>query len=266
MRCDPKRGALFEASALDYDLYRPGYPAEVICKVASLAALRSTSRLLEIGCGTGKATVPFASRGFMIDYLDPGEKLLAFARQNCRAWPNASFRRATFEEVRLEARHYDLVYSAQAFHWVDPSVRMRKAAHLLAENGSLALMYNYPANAGDGVLKLLSSAVQEESGGKMKAWDYTDEISTWSREIDACGLFRGIELFRHRWEHRYSAERYTGLFRTYSDFLSLSRSTQARVLRRIREIIQDNGGYVRRPYDCVLIHARRNKAGQLTRP
>ena len=257
MTIDRRRGALFEASAFDYDLYRPSYPLEVIREAVSLSNLRSSSRLLEIGCGTGKATLPFASRGFMIDCIDPGKRLIDFARQNCRAWPNASFTRGTFEEVRLEPRYYDLVYSAQAFHWVDPGIRLRKAADALVERGSLALLYNYPGKTKDRVVPLLNDAIEEASGGMLKAWDYGDEIADWTREIGSSGLFRGIRLLRHQWMQSYNAERYTGLFRTYSDFLSLPRPARRKVLQRIREVIQGNGGSLCRSYDCVLIHAQK---------
>jgi SAM-dependent methyltransferase len=266
MQLDLRRGALFDASALDYDRYRPGYPAEAIGTVVSLSGLKSSSRLLEIGCGTGKATVHFASRGFMIECVDPGQRLIALARHNCRRWPNVTFRNGSFESVHLEAQHYDLVYSAQAFHWVDPRIRLPKTAALLPANGSLALLYNYPGKAKDGVLRLLNEAIEEESDGRLEAWDYAAELTALKREIRACGLFRGIKLLRYRWTNRYSAEGYTGLFRTYSDFLSLSRRTQERVLHRIRMMIRANGGYIDRPYDCVLIHAHRNRVPRSPAP
>jgi SAM-dependent methyltransferase len=254
---DTRRGDLFDAAALDYDSYRPGYPAVVICEVASLSHLKSSSRLLEVGCGTGNATVPFASRGYMIDCVDPGRRLVAFARRSCAAWPNVSFKVGRFEDVRLPARSYDLIYSAQAFHWVDPRLRLARAAELLTDGGSLALLYNYPGRRKNAVLQSLMDAVTEESGGKMAAWDYTEQVADWKKEIAGCGLFRNVRLRRHQWIHRYNAEGYAGLFRTYSDFLSLPGSTRQRVLSRMRNIITANGGCVSRSYDCVMIHAEK---------
>jgi SAM-dependent methyltransferase len=257
METDRKRGALFETAALDYDSYRPSYPIVVICEIVSLSNLKSSSRLLEVGCGTGKATVHFASRGYMIDCLDPGKRLIAFAKRSCKAWPNVSFRIGTFEDVQLQAGSYDLIYAAQAFHWVDPKLRLSKAAALLRDGGSLALLYNYPGRKKNSVLRSLNQAVTEESVGKMKAWDYTEQVADWKREILKSGLFRKVRLRRHQWVHQYSAEGYAGLFRTYSDFLSLPRGTQEKVLSRVREIINGNGGFLSRSYDCVLIHAHK---------
>jgi SAM-dependent methyltransferase len=262
LKFELKRGAVFDAAAIDYDTYRPSYPVEVVREVVSLSNLRSSSRLLEIGCGTGKATMQFASRGYMIDCVDPGRNLVALARRNCQRWQNVSFKIGKFEEVDFDVLSYDLIYSAQAFHWIDPAVRLQKTARLLAHEGSLALLYNYPGRHKDSVLEELGARIKKETRGKLNVWDYGGDVANWVRELKSCGLFKKVKLLKHKWVHEYDAERYAGLFRTYSDFLSLPRTVQQKVMRRIEEVINRNGGHVRRSYDCVLIHAQR-KPGRL---
>ncbi len=255
MKFELKRGAVFDAAALDYDTFRPNYPVEVVRELVSLSNLRSSSRLLEIGCGTGKATVQLASRGYMIECVDPGRNLVALAKRNCKPWPNVSFKIGKFEDVPLDAFSYDLIYSAQAFHWVDPSIRLQKTARLLAQHGSFALLYNYPGRHKDSALEELGVKIKKETHGKLKVWDYGGDVANWTRELKSCGLFKKVRLVKHRWTLEYDAESYAGLFRTYSDFLSLPKTVQKRVMKRIEEVINKNGGRVRRAYDCVLIHA-----------
>src|SRR6185503_3708568 len=50
------------------------------------------------------------------------------------------FHNARFEDVELPERTFDAVFSATAFHWVDPSVGWHKAARLLRRGGTLALL------------------------------------------------------------------------------------------------------------------------------
>ena len=50
------------------------------------------------------------------------------------------FHVARFEDVALPEGAYDAVFSATAFHWVDPAVGWRKAAAHLVPGGVLALL------------------------------------------------------------------------------------------------------------------------------
>ncbi len=50
--------ATFDGAALLYDEVRPGYPEELFDDVVSLSGIQPGGRVLEIGCGTGRATVP----------------------------------------------------------------------------------------------------------------------------------------------------------------------------------------------------------------
>ena len=75
------RGTFDEAPEL-YDRVRPGYPEEAFEDLATLARLRPGSRVLEIGCGTGQATVPLAARGFEVVAVELGAGLAKVARRN----------------------------------------------------------------------------------------------------------------------------------------------------------------------------------------
>ncbi|MGW5068775.1 class I SAM-dependent methyltransferase [Streptomyces cyaneofuscatus] len=54
---------IFDEDAELYDRARPGYPPALYDDLAELAGARPGSRVLEVGCGTGQATVPLAARG-----------------------------------------------------------------------------------------------------------------------------------------------------------------------------------------------------------
>ena len=259
MRFNIRHGALFDDSALEYDRFRPAYPDEAISDIVSLSRIGRASRLLEIGCGTGTATVQFASRGFAIDCVDPGRNLVAFASTKCRKWrKKVSFTVDTFENVELRPHSYDLVFSAHAFHWVRPTMRLKKANTMLSHDGSLAMFYNYPGRPRGKLHEKLALAITRESRGKLAPWHYDEEVKRWAEEIRRCRLFTHLKVRTYKWIHRYTADEYVGLFRTYSDFLSLPMSLQRRVEECIHHTISENGGYITRPYDCVLIHARAN--------
>jgi SAM-dependent methyltransferase len=132
----------FDEAASLYDEVRPGYPGDLFDDVVSLSGIPSGGRILEIGCGTGQATLPFARRGYRILCIELGENMAAVARRNLEGYPHAEVRAGAFEESSLQEGSFDLAISATAFHWLDPAIAYPKAAATLRDGGSLALFWN----------------------------------------------------------------------------------------------------------------------------
>src|SRR4029450_9212770 len=78
----------FDEDAERYDRARPGYPSAVFDDLAELAGIGPGCRVLEIGCGTGQATVPLAERGCQIVAVELGAGLAAVARRNLARFPD----------------------------------------------------------------------------------------------------------------------------------------------------------------------------------
>ena len=139
----------FDGVAHLYETYRPSYPTELIDDIVAISGSQSEAKILEIGSGTGKATRLFAQRGFSILCLEPGQNLIEVAKERLISYPRIRFERSRFEEWEAGQRKFDLLISAQAFHWVPPKVRFVKAASVLKPHGHLALFWNeYPGMDG----------------------------------------------------------------------------------------------------------------------
>src|SRR5215467_2058128 len=122
-----------------YDRVRPGYPPALFDDIAAIAGLAPDSRVLEIGCGTGLATQPLAERRFAVTALELRDEMAAVARAKLAQFPNVLIETAAFERWPLPSEPFDLVASAQAFHWIDPDVRFHKTVQALTPSGWLAL-------------------------------------------------------------------------------------------------------------------------------
>ena len=79
---------IFDQAAQDYNEVRPGYPQLLVDDIIALSHLPAGGRILEIGCGTGQATLPFARRGYAMFCLDIGKDLAAIAARKCMPFPN----------------------------------------------------------------------------------------------------------------------------------------------------------------------------------
>ncbi|MCC5642942.1 class I SAM-dependent methyltransferase [Nostoc sp. CHAB 5824] len=129
-----------------YDQVRPGYPKALFDDVVSLSEITPDGRILEIGCGTGQATVPFARRGYRILCIELGENLATVAQKNLAAYPQVEVRNIAFEDWVTQENAFDLVIFATAFHWLDPSIAYKKTALALTSKGAIAELINTKFN------------------------------------------------------------------------------------------------------------------------
>ncbi len=253
-----KDSQTFDTVAEDYDAYRPGYPKEMVDCLVELTGLPPGGKILEIGPGTGKATISFAERGYEILCIEPGANLAAVAARNLKAYPAVRFEICRFEEWQETPESFDVIISAQAFHWVPKDVGFPKAARALKAGGSLAVFWNlYPGM--EGPLKDALDKVYEEFAPEIATPTSNMEETIQSRggEIEACGLFGPVTVRRFPWSVRYTSREYQGLLNTYSDHINLPMETRQRLYRAAGEVIDAHGGYFDRPYVAVLFVAKK---------
>jgi SAM-dependent methyltransferase len=140
----------FDQDADLYDQARPDYPQQVFDDIIDYARIPPSGRILEIGCGTGQATLPFARRGYRLLCVELGANLAATARRKLSAYPLATVVTGAFEQWPMEPAAFDLALSATAFHWIDPAVGYPKAARALRPGGALALCWNKHVHSDSG--------------------------------------------------------------------------------------------------------------------
>ena len=251
---DESRRVSFDANAELYDAVRPSYPDALADDVIA----RAGRRILEIGPGTGKATVVFARRGASIVAVEPGPSLAAVLRRNA-AGLDVTVEVTTFEAWPI-ARPFDAVIAAQAIHWVDPRVRYVKIAEVLAPGGTLAVIRNEKEWLADDLRAELDAAYTRWFPGPSERPPET-EVETSRRtivgEIDASGRFSAVDILQYPWTEHYSTARYLQLLDTYSDHAVLTPAQRAPLYQAIAEAIDRRGGAIDIPYVSMAFLARR---------
>ena len=260
---DPGRlRSTFDDVASLYDEVRPGYPERLFDDLASLSGTRSGTRALEIGCGTGQATLPLARRGYRILCVELGANLAAVARTKLADYPNARVLACSFEEWPLEKGAFDLVVSATAFHWVDPQVRYRKSAQALRPDGSLALIWNRtdPEGSSEGFLEALEDVHRREAPelAPERRQPRLDWDADKAGEIERSGLFeRPLERV-YRFKVARDAESYLRFLGTSSSHRALDERTRRRLFLAVGRLIDEEyGGRVIEGYRSELYVSRK---------
>lgn len=126
----------FSTMASRYQAFRPGYPPALFAWLASVSPGRE--RAVDLGCGTGQASVALASHFAEVIAVDPSSEQIAHAEPHARV----SYRVAPAEATGLPDATADLVVAAQALHWFDPA-RLHPELARIARPGAVFAAFTY---------------------------------------------------------------------------------------------------------------------------
>jgi SAM-dependent methyltransferase len=252
---------MFETVAKQYDNARPTYPEALLDDLVALARIPPGGGILEIGPGTGKASVALAARGYQLLGIELGGQLAEVARQNLAPFPEAQIIVGDFEgwEPAEADEPFDAVVAFTAFHWVAPEVRYAKPARLLRDSGALAVVETkHVLTAG---ADPFWAEVQADYDAVIPHPDNRpppapEDVGDLREEIEASALYREVEIRRHLWEVEYGPDEYVAVLGTYSNHLALPASQRDELHARIHARIATRDR-VRKTYLATLNVARK---------
>jgi len=266
---DHERRLSFGSVAEQYDRHRPGYPSEMVDDVLEYAGAEPGDRILDVGAGTGRATLLFAQRGMRLTALEPDPGMAAVASQQAAsAGLTVETVNADFEAADLPESSFRVLISGTAWHWVTPGLRNRLAARVLMPGGALAPFWNRPQwpgnplrSAFDAVYRDVEERFAAHPSGPMNPFGAPAEIkgaSEW-HELEFRGDrdFTDIDAREYRWAQRYTTEEYLALLGTHSDHILLPGPARERLFAGIGAAIDATGGNFELTYETLLCLARR---------
>ncbi len=252
--------ATFDMVASLYDEVRPGYPDEIIDAIVERSRLPAQGRILEVGCGTGQITRPFARRGYGILALELGPALAALAAEHVRPYPQVHVLPVAFENWFIERAAFDLVLSAQAFHWIEPEFGLARAAEALKPQGAIALAWHLDRSEHTDFYqatqplyeRFLPSDAQRAHVDPLeqRAMHYHDALRQ-SR------LFTGLTTIRHAWQRQYTGPQFLKLLQTFSNHQTLPEPAKTQFFQEMEAELARFGNAVTRHYETLLLVAHK---------
>ncbi|WP_438445343.1 class I SAM-dependent methyltransferase [Gorillibacterium sp. sgz5001074] len=251
----------FDEDVVNYENMRPTYVQELFQDVIRFSSLNPLAEALEIGIGTGQATLPFLKTGCQVTAIELGESMARYSAAKFSDFPNFQVINQDFEGVPLEPGRYDLIYSATAFHWIPQDIGYPKAYQLLKSGGTLALFWNRPFPAREDDLHAAIQNVYERYSPKLHK-----PGSTHKHNEDNCkNLVRTIEQYGYRdasyklyhTARTFDANRYISLLNTYSDHRALPDEQRVLLEQGLEEAIRQHGGQIRVQDTIELYLARK---------
>ncbi|GAA4081852.1 class I SAM-dependent methyltransferase [Nonomuraea soli] len=232
-----ERNVIFGEAVEQYESARAGYPDQLISDVLAYAG---PGPVLEVGAGSGKASVGFAARGVDLTCVEPDPRMAEVLRGHC---PRARIVVGVFEDFEPD-RAFQLLYCAQAWHWVDPERRSDLAHAALAPGGGLALFWNIYSVADPAVHRALAeidarNGVDGSSLHRYSASDLDDDFFARDHGLAQDRRFTDLEERRYRRSEWYPAERYLDLIRSISAYRILPAGQREALLGDMAGVIGD---------------------------
>ena len=257
----PQRLVFGEVADL-YDRHRPSYPGGLVDDLLAEAAPAPGERVLEVGAGTGKATELFAARGAAVLAVEPSPAMAAVARRRCAGHSQVTVVESDFEVLDLGGETFPLLYAAQAWHWIDPDVRYRRARAALPPGGLLGVFWNRPVWGDSPLRAALSDAYRRHAPDMpLDSPLHPDNPAPrgdddWPGEIAAVPEFSAPEVRFYDWWQDYTPDDYAALMNTLSDFRQLPAEHRDALVTAIRRTVADHGGTLSMPMTTRLHTAR----------
>jgi ubiquinone/menaquinone biosynthesis C-methylase UbiE len=135
----------FAGTAWFYARYRPGYPDEVFQLLRKRFGLDRSSRVLDLGSGTGQIALPIAPYVAEVVAVDPMEDMLKEAKEQAvtRHITNINWllgESGNLGQMSNEIGEIDLTVIARAFHWMDREQTLKDLYSITKHGGGIALI------------------------------------------------------------------------------------------------------------------------------
>ncbi|MGH2488467.1 MAG: class I SAM-dependent methyltransferase, partial [Candidatus Limnocylindria bacterium] len=121
----------------------PGYPPILFELVRRELSLPTHPAVVDVGCGTGRASLAMARLGWRVTAVDPDEAALEVLRARADAEAlEITALSVTAEATHLDSASVDVVTAAHAFHWFDGPAALAEMTRIIRPGGGVALFWN----------------------------------------------------------------------------------------------------------------------------
>jgi SAM-dependent methyltransferase len=137
---EPRR---FRANVPFYARYRLGYPDSLISRVSAAVGLKPGQKVMDLGCGPGLLSIPFACAGMAVTAIDPEPEMLAALHESAEeAGVALDIREGSSFAMPRDLGTFRLVAMGRSFHWMDRMATLAMLDTIVEREGALALFHD----------------------------------------------------------------------------------------------------------------------------
>ena len=231
MAIDPVAHTGFSAGAEAYEEARPAYPSDAVRWLIDQLRIGPSSRVADLGAGTGKFTALLTPPVRRMIALEPVEAMRVILR---RAVPSAHVVGGAAEAIPLRDGGADAIVAAQAFHWFDGRRALEEIHRVLRPQGGLGLVWNARDRARSWVDEL--SRIVDAYGNAIRR----HETEEWKVAFAMPNGFSALEQAEFPNPQEVDEEHVVRRVASTSFIATLPEAERDRVLGRVRDLIRSD--------------------------
>lgn len=212
----------YSALAAHYNQRAPYAPAAIDALLRELA-LPAGARVVDIGAGTGRLSLPLQQRGLALTAVEPNAAMRAVGQRD-----GLDYVAARGEATGLAGGTFALASYGSSFNVMPAQAALAEAARLLCSNGYIALMWNH-RDLDDP----LQQAVEQAIRRNVPDYGYGSRREDPSAEIQRSGLFGPARHLSHAFVHVSTQAAFLDGFRAHATLLRQAGDKAAAVLQDI---------------------------------
>lgn len=258
--------SLFGSAAEIYQQSRSDYPAALYQFILAGSKLGERCKTLEIGPGTGIASIQLSALGAKpLVLLEPDQGFNQHLNTLFAKQAEVEIIQQAFEDWFVEPASFDLVVAATSFHWLEPKQRLQKIAQCLKVSGQLALLWNCYVDEDqqdefhNATQSLLSGLPQSPSEGANNV-SFALDVNARAEEFARHSCFGELRHKQVKWCLQLTTAQLVALYSTFSVISSLSVARQQSLLKQLADIADHQfGGLVTRNMTSIIYMAQKIK-------
>ncbi|MGL3210504.1 class I SAM-dependent methyltransferase [Bradyrhizobium sp. BR 1433] len=202
---------IFSGAAPYYARHAVPYPEDVFRSLVRLCRLTTSSRVLDLGAGTGQIGLPLTRSVAHVFSVDPSSEMVEEGKRMATTLgvSNLDFIVSTSETLQLPASTFDLTTVALAFHWMDRAAVLTKLSQILKLDGCVAIIdrvreHSEPSEWYDAMVK----DITDFWGGSLPAGPggVRPLLAQSHREVLAASDFNEITELRHYYRYHWTID------------------------------------------------------------
>ncbi|MDH2356508.1 class I SAM-dependent methyltransferase [Bradyrhizobium sp. SSUT112] len=258
---------LFRGTAPYHARHAVPYPDELFRSLVRLCRIGNSSRVLDLGAGTGQISIPLARLVANVLFVEPSDEMVQEGRRIAEALgaKNIDFLVSRSEGLNEPGSSFDIAVIADSFFFMDGAMVLAKLAQMVKLNGCVAIINRVRDSSEPGEWNNpLLNEIKEFWGGSFPGPALTLSDAgvrpSVDREVLRASDFREITELRHYYERHWNIDDLLGYL--YSTSLGASGNLGPRrdeFTTRVRRLLlsySPSGSFTERGHITTLLGYR----------